>query len=104
MKKHHLVAAAAALAFMQSAIATADSWAIPNKNGGEIVVTDRKCSDHKNLLQAYNYGNGGKYMEGCWALIDDMVHVAWSDGSRYTYPLDAFYKKSTSPKKQGASL
>lgn len=104
MKKHHLVAAAAMLAVMQSAIATADSWAIPNKSGGEIVITDRPCDGYKNLSQAYNYGGTGRYTEGCWTVIDNMVHVVWSDNSRYTYPMDAFYKKSTTAKKHGTAL
>jgi hypothetical protein len=82
--------------------ANADSWAMPNQAGGEIVLTDRKCPGYKNLLQAYNYSNTGKSETGCWTIVDDMVHVVWDrNGSRYTYPLDSFYTKSTSKKGQG---
>lgn len=84
--------------------AWADSWAMANKAGGEIVLSDRACSDKKGkgLLEAYNYSSGGKYLEGCWTVFDGMVHVVWFDGTRYTYPLDSFYVKNKD--KKGTAL
>lgn len=97
MKKLLLIAA------LIAAPAFADSWAMPNKAGGEIVLTDRKCPGYPNLLEAYNYGSEGRSMTGCWTVIDNMVHVVWSDSSaRYTYPLENFYVKSKN--KKGTSL
>lgn len=81
-----------------SITALADSYAMPNKAGGEIVITTRECPKEKRLLRAYNYESGGKVMEGCWTVLDERVHVVWSDGTRYTYPLDAFYIKSKDSK------
>ena len=80
----------------------ADSWAIPNKSGGEIVITTRECPQQKGLLRAYNYGSGGQIMEGCWTIFDDMVQVVWKDGTRYAYPVSSFYVKSK--EKKGTSL
>lgn len=83
--------------------AWADSWAVPNKGGGEIVITDRKCPDHPKLLEAYTHLSTGKYLGGCWAVIDDAVHVVWKDGDRSVYPLEAFRPKSVTNNK-GVSL
>ena len=97
MKKLLLIAA------LVAAPAFADSWAMPNRAGGEIVLTDRKCPGYKNLLEAYNYTDTGSMQTGCWTVVDDMVHVVWDkSGKRYTYPLESFYTKSTT--KKGASL
>ena len=97
MKKLLLIAA------LVAAPVFADSWAMPNQAGGEIVLTDRKCPGYKNLLSAYNYNSGGRSQSGCWTVIDNMVHVVWDDsGRRYTYPLENFYVKSTN--KKGSSL
>ena len=85
-----------------SLTAWADSWAMPNKAGGEIVITTRECPKQKGLLRAYNYKQGGAIQEGCWTVFDEMVQVIWSDGTRYAYPLDSFYKKST--EKKGTNL
>ena len=92
------------IAALISAPALADSWAMPNQAGGEIVLTDRPCPGHPKLLSAYNYSSGGRSQSGCWTVIDDMVHVIWDDsGRRYTYSLDSFYVKSKD-KKKGTSL
>lgn len=97
MKKLLLIAA------LIAAPAFADSWAMPNQAGGEIVLTDRKCPGHPKLLEAYNYGTAGRSLSGCWTVIDNMVHVVWEDsGRRYTYPLENFYVKSKD--KKGTSL
>ena len=97
MKKLLLIAA------LVAAPAFADSWAMPNQAGGEIVLTDRKCPGYPKLLEAYNYSGGGKSQSGCWTVIDNMVHVVWEDSSRrYTYSLDSFYVKSKD--KKGTAL
>ena len=97
MKKLLMIAA------LVAAPAFADSWAMPNQAGGEIVLTDRKCSGHKNLLAAYNYDSTGNYAEGCWAIVDGMVHVVWDrTGKRYSYPMENFYNKTTN--KKGTAL
>lgn len=90
------------IAALVAAPAMADSWAMPNQAGGEIVLTDRRCPGYKNLLEAYNYNKGGQSQSGCWTVIDNMVHVVWDDSPRrYTYSLDSFYVKSKDKKGQG---
>ena len=96
MKRLILIAALVAAPVM------ADSWAMPNKAGGEIIINDKQCPGYKNLMQAYNYGSGGRGMSGCWFYQDGMVRVVWNDGTEYTYPADAFYKKHT--EKKGSTL
>ena len=93
MKKLLLVAA------LVAAPAFADSWAMPNNDGGEIVLTDRRCPKNDKLLEVYTYTKGGRMFHGCWTVFDEMVQVIWSDGTRYTYSLDSFYVKSKTTKK-----
>ena len=90
------------IAALVAAPAMADSWATANKNGGEIVITDRACRGYKNLRFGYSYSEGGKTLNGCWTIIDDRVHFIYDDGTVYTYPLTSFYKKSTD--KKGTAL
>ena len=96
MKKLLLIAALAA------APALADTWAMPNKGGGEIVLTERSCPNGKGLLRVYGYLADGKAIFGCWTVLDGMVHVVWDDGSRYTYPIENFYTKTKD--KKGSQL
>ena len=86
---------------MLPCIALADSWSLPNKNGGEIVISDRDCryngKNYSPLKQAYSYWSSG-YLEGCWTIEDGMVKIIWKnpDGSADTrmYPLQNFSQKS----------
>ena len=97
MKKLLLLAALVAAPVM------ADSWAIQNKAGGEIVLTDRKCPSSPTILRAYYYTSTGQVREGCWTVLDEQVRVIWEDGSQYIYPINDFYVKSRD-KKKGTSL
>ena len=90
------------IAAFVAAPAMADSWAMPNQTGGEIVLVDRLCPGYKHIMQAYTYLPNGKTMTGCWFYQDGMVRVVWSDNTEYTYPADKFYEKSKS--KKGTSL
>lgn len=74
----------------------------PNNDGGEIVLTTRDCETdgvnytqkYPHLRQAYTYGERSRYSEGCWTIIDGMVHVLYFNGnSRRVYPLDGFRKR-----------
>ena len=82
--------------------ANADSWAIRNKSGGEIIITDRECPGYPELKRAYTYQDNGKIDEGCWTIFDNRVQVAWKNGSRYTYSIESFYVKEKT--KKGTSL
>ena len=80
----------------------ADTWAMPNKAGGEIVLVDKICPGYKHIMQAYTYLPSGKTMTGCWFYQDGMVRVVWDDNTEYTYPASAFHEKSKTRK--GTSL
>lgn len=74
----------------------------PNNDGGEIVLTTRDCDvdginytqKYPHLRQAYTYGDRSPYSEGCWTIIDGMVHVLYfKNNSRRVYPLEGFTKR-----------
>ena len=83
---------------MLPSLALAESWSIPNKNGGEIVITDRPCvvrgKNYENLREAYSHWNGG-FMEGCWTITDGMARIVWltGDGEVRLYELANFKQK-----------
>lgn len=85
--------------------AVADSWTMPNTGGGQVVLTDRKCPGHPALLEAYTY-TGSVYLEGCWTVLDNKVHVAWQKGQGVrVYELGDFTPAAgNGTKKRGTSL
>lgn len=81
--------------------ALADSWAMKNDGGGQIVLTDRKCQGYKSLFYAYTY-TGRTYSDGCWTILDGKVHVVWEDKARRVYNISDFAPETTN--KKGGSL
>lgn len=76
-----------------SASAYADTWTMPNEAGGQVVLSDRKCSDkYPNLFQMYARGSNGVTLNGCWAFYDNLVHVVYDDRSERTYDPSMFTK------------
>jgi len=67
--------------------ALAQSAHLRNQSGGEIVLTSRPCpvngGQYDRLREAYTVGGDNRIISGCWAHIDNMIHVAWfkPDGS-----------------------
>jgi hypothetical protein len=63
--------------------AQAQSLMLTNKAGGRIVITLRDCTllgkREPVLRKAYGYSSDGLYLSGCWAMIDDMIHIIWED-------------------------
>ena len=89
--------------FMSSSV-MADTWAMPNEGGGQIVISDRLCQGYKHIYQAYAYTNKG-YIEGCWALMDGKVHIVWEkNNGRRVYEMNDFVPDQTTAKKKGTSL
>lgn len=72
--------------------AHADTWEQPNNAGGKIVLADRVCEDDKypGLMAAYAYRANGGVTMGCWAVLDEMVHVSWNTGRRSVFSADSF--------------
>jgi len=79
-----------------SSAAWADSWYMANQGNGEIVITDQVCKREKALKHAYSWTEK-IYFEGCWAVIDNNIHIVWfnSDGTstRRVYRITDFTKK-----------
>lgn len=95
MKRLLLIAALAATPVM------ADSWVMPNQGGGQVVLTDRPCPGYKNLSAAYTY-TGKIYIDGCWTIIDNKIHVVWNGTDRRVYDISDFTQNTTS--KKGTAL
>lgn len=87
-----------------SFIAAADTWVTPSKSGGEIVLTDRTCTKHKDFLQGYNVAPGGSTIWFCWLVVDERIMAVYEDGTTYTYNPNNFQKRSTTqqPRKGNA--
>ena len=75
-----------------SSLAQADSWFLPNKAGGRIVLTDRPCPapESKPLREAYAYEAGGDRQSACWTIFDDMIQITWERGGRSVFSLEDF--------------
>lgn len=85
-----------ALLIALSTTAKADIFVMPNKDGGQIVLTTRTCSKEPSLLSGYAYGKGGLTLPFCWAYFDNMVHVVYDDGTRYIYNPELFTRRGVS--------
>ena len=98
MKKLALIAA------LVAAPVLADTWEIPNKNNGKIVLEDYVCTGsngkrYESLRTMFAVSGDGKTISGCWYVDENWVHVIYKDGSEYTYPAGAFRQnKSYKPK------
>lgn len=86
-----------AAALFASTAANADVFAtLDNKDGGKIVLTTDKCigsktgKEYQSLRRAFAYSRSGASTDGCWAYADEMVIVAYDDGTTYRYPPAAF--------------
>lgn len=67
-----------------------------NDGGGEIILTTYATSDCKNGLKAmYSSLPNGKTYYGCWAYLNDKIHVRYEDGERRVYALDLFVVKES---------
>lgn len=67
---------------------------MPNQGGGNISLTDIKCTTVKDTYIAYSNLANGKSILGCWAADDDNVFVKWSDGDLRQYPIGNFRMKN----------
>ncbi len=71
-------------------------WTTPTQQGGEIVLTGIKtdtCGD--TLLSMYVVTIDRRVAYGCWALLNDRVHVRYDDGDRMVYDMKNWTKKGT---------
>ena len=77
-------------------LAQSTTYRANNKNGGQIILTDKQCT-HKEgtkLKHGYSYSAGGKTLNFCWYVDNDgMVKAIYLDDfTEYTYPGEIFTK------------
>ncbi len=90
-----------ALALIAGA-AQAQTFVANNNGGGQMILKmDEKCKASDKLFLIYSFTGNGTTIEGCWAYIDNAVHVIWEDGDKRVYPADMFKRmdKSSTKKK-----
>lgn len=93
--KHFLYTIFSVIALSTSA--HAESWKSQNNAGGMIVLTDRICEKYASLFQMYATNKDGETINGCWALYDGLIHVAYNDKTERTY-LPSLFIKDVAPK------
>ena len=91
--KHLIYTTIGAFGLLMSVSAHAETWTMPNVAGGQVVLTDRKCSDkYPTLMQMYARGADGTTINGCWAYYDGFIHVEYDDRSERVYDPKLFTK------------
>ena len=66
----------------------------PTEAGGEIVLTNTKtssCGD--SLMFMYVVKTDQSVVYGCWAYINDKIHVRYDDGNRKVYDTKGWIQK-----------
>ena len=76
-------------------VAHADTWEIPNRSGGKIVLQDTVCISnggkrYESLRSMFSVSDKGRTISGCWYVSDGWVHVLYNDNTEYTYPASEF--------------
>lgn len=89
MKKLVIIAA------LVASPAFADTWEMPNKSGGKIVLEETVCiasngKRYESLKNMFAVSGEGRSYTGCWYYADGWVHVVYNDKTEYKYPADAF--------------
>lgn len=77
---------------------TTEIYVLPNRSGGEIVLTKRACMDGNKaipeLFEAYSWSPSNRTLYGCWVILDGLVHVVYRGSSDVRiYPTEDFKAK-----------
>jgi len=66
----------------------------PTEAGGEIVLTDKKTERCGEVLMfMYVVKSDQSVVYGCWAYMNDKVHVRYDDGTRKVYDTKGWIHK-----------
>ena len=66
----------------------------PTESGGEIVLTNTKVRDcGDSLMFMYVIKSDQSVVYGCWAYINNKVHVRYNDGTRKVYDTVGWVQK-----------
>ena len=92
---------AAAVLLMAGCAVAQDIFVMPNKGGGEIVLTGRVCKfeskTYDHLREAYSHFPDG-VLQGCWHIKDGMIEVIWNvrgNAERRMYNFNDFQQRKT---------
>lgn len=83
---------------MTASVVQASSWVAHNKAGGEIILSDAKCTSKEYpFLATVTAPRQTAY--GCWRLEKDAIQVLWTDTDgaqvKRSYPADIFEEIET---------
>jgi hypothetical protein len=80
---------------LASGFATAaEYYTTPTEAGGRIVLTfDKSDWCEKNLYIAYVEMTDQNVLYGCWAIINEKIHVRYNDNQRRVYDPTGFVKQ-----------
>lgn len=100
----NLIAICAAVLTISAA--HANEYSLPNKSGGEIRLTDVKCTKkgRETWFVMYAFAPGGSAMYGCWFTANGMVHVGWEDGTHSIYKATDFMPVQSNQPSKGVQL
>ena len=84
---------ALALLLVASAVRAEPYLSATNQGGGEIILTTYTVASCDGLKAMYAMLPTGVVYHGCWAYINEKIHVRYEDGERRVYPIDHFVVK-----------
>ena len=84
---------ALALLLFASAVRADQYLSAANEGGGEIILTAYTVSSCDGLKAMYAMLPNGTVYHGCWAYLNDKIHVRFEDGTRRVYDPNYFVVK-----------
>lgn len=83
------------LLFAASSVSAGEYWTTPTDMGGEIVLELTKPESCEGLFWMYLVKSNQEVVYGCWAMLNDKIHVRYDNGVRKAYGLSGWIKKGT---------
>jgi hypothetical protein len=84
-----------ALLLLCSAVRAEPYLSAANEGGGEIILTSFTPASCSGLKAMYAMLPSGVVFHGCWAYLNDKIHVSFEDGSRRVYDPSYFVVKGS---------
>lgn len=87
-------------------VAQAEEFAAPNNGGGEIRLTQAQCptKGRDKWSVVYSYSDKGAASYGCWFFGNNLVHVAWDDGTHSIFKASSFSPVQSNKPSKGVQL
>lgn len=94
-------------AVLSIGVAHADTeFSMPNKAGGEIRLTSAQCpgKGKEKWSVMYAFSPSGLATYGCWFFGNNVVHVAWEDGTHSIFQASSFSPVQSNKPSKGVQL